>query len=176
MNKLSKGFIQIYTGNGKGKTTAAMGLAVRAAGSGIPSIIIQFLKGKHSSERESLVRLNDFIKVENYGSEKFITSDIDLVEHKAIARRGFSRVNEIISSGFNGVLILDEIITAVNFKLIGEDELIELMCNKPESMELVLTGRDVSQNIIAKADLVTEMKCVKHYFDAGIKARKGIED
>ena len=176
MSSLPKGYIQIYTGDGKGKTTAAVGLAVRAAGSGISGIIIQFLKGQHSGERESILMLNDIIKIENFGSEKFITSDLDLVEHKKIAQKGFSRVMEIIASGFSGVLILDEIITAVNFKLIEETELIRLMETKPENIELVLTGRDANDNIISKADLVTEMKCIKHYYDEGVIARKGIED
>jgi cob(I)alamin adenosyltransferase len=176
MSSFTKGYIQIYTGDGKGKTTAAVGLAVRAAGSGISGIIIQFLKGQHSGERESILMLNDLIKIENFGSEKFITSDLDLVEHKKIAQKGFSRVMEIIESGFSGVLILDEIVTAVNFKLIEEIELIRLMENKPENIELVLTGRDANDNIISKADLVTEMKCIKHYYDEGVIARKGIED
>jgi cob(I)alamin adenosyltransferase len=176
MSSIEKGYIHIYTGDGKGKTTAAIGLAVRAAGSGIPSIIIQFMKGQHSGERESLQKLNDLIKIENFGSEKFITSDVNLVEHKKIAENGFSKVMDIIASGFSGVLVLDEIINAVNFKLIEESELIKLMETKPDNIELVLTGRDVNENIISKADLVTEMKCIKHYYNEGIKARTGIED
>ncbi len=176
MSNLTKGYIQIYTGDGKGKTTAAVGLAVRAAGSGISGIIIQFLKGQHSGERESILMLNDLVKIENFGSEKFITSDLDLVEHKKIAQKGFSRVMEIIASGFSGVLILDEVITAVNLKLIDERELIRLMETKPENIELVFTGRDANDEIISKADLVTEMKCIKHYYDEGVIARKGIED
>ena len=121
-------------------------------------------------------KLNDLIKIENFGSEKFISADLDLIEHRKIALKGFSRVMEIIASGFSGVLILDEIITAVNFKLIEESELIRLMETKPDNIELVLTGRDANKNIISKADLVTEMKCIKHYYNEGVKSRKGIED
>jgi cob(I)alamin adenosyltransferase len=176
MSEFNKGYIHIYTGDGKGKTTAAIGLAVRAAGSGVSSKIIQFLKGRHSGERESLKALNEFITIENFGCEKFIKDDFNSDEHKKIAQKGFSRVKDVIASGFSGVLVLDEIITAVNLKLIEESELVMLMETKPENIELVLTGRNANQNIIEKADLVTEMKCIKHYYNAGVKSRKGIEE
>ena len=169
-----KGFIQVYTGNGKGKTTAAFGLALRATGAGLKVYFAQFIKGMKYSELESIKKFDDLIVLKQYGRDCFIKKnpeqqDIDL------AQKGFNAVKEIVLSGKYDIVILDEITIAIFYSLINEDDLLKLMQNKPEHVELVITGRYATNAIIEQADLVTEMKEIKHYYQKGITARTGIE-
>jgi len=169
-----RGYIQVYTGNGKGKTTAAFGLALRAAGAGLKVYIGQFLKKGEYSELNSINRFKDLIKIEQFGGKRYIGQEIK-EEDRKLAKKGFEKIKEIIFSGEYDVVILDEINVALYFKLIPENDLIDLIKNKPSDVELILTGRYASSRIIEIADLVTEMRKIKHYFSKGITARKGIE-
>ena len=169
-----KGYVQVYTGNGKGKTTAAFGLALRAAGAGLKVYIGQFLKKGEYSELNSINRFKDLIKIEQFGGKRYIGQEIK-EEDKELAKKGFKKIKEVIFSGEYDVVILDEINVALYYKLLSEEDLIDLIKNKPSDVELVLTGRYASSQIIKIADLVTEMRKIKHYFSKGIKARTGIE-
>ena len=169
-----KGYIQVYTGNGKGKTTAALGLALRAAGAGLKVYFAQFIKGMDYSELHSIKKLSENITLKQYGRECFIYKEPDEDDIKA-ARRGFDEVSQIISKGTHEIVVLDEINIAIYYKLISVEEILELINTKPENVELVLTGRNVDKRIIERADLVTEMKEIKHYYRKGVNARKGIE-
>jgi len=169
-----RGYIQVYTGSGKGKTTAAFGLALRAAGAGLKVYIGQFLKKGSYSELNSINKLKEFIKIEQFGAKHLITEKIR-EEDKELARRGFERIKKIIFSGEYDVVILDEVNIALYYKLLSEEELIEVIKKRPSHTEIVLTGRYASSQIIKIADLVTEMKQIKHYFSKGVKARRGIE-
>ncbi len=169
-----EGYIQVYTGNGKGKTTAAIGLAVRAAGAGLKVYIAQFVKGMKYSELTSIKRLDDFITLKQYGRNCFIKKN-PTQEDIEFAQRGFDEIEQIIKSENYDVIILDEITIAVFYNLIEEQALISLMDNKAKNLELIITGRYASKQIIEKADLVTEMKEIKHYYQKGITARIGIE-
>ncbi len=171
---LKKGYIQVYTGNGKGKTTAAIGLAIRAAGAGLNVFFAQFIKGMRYSEIEALHRFHDHITVRQYGRGCFIDRnpkqlDIDAAHH------GLEEVEDMIKQHVYNVVILDEANVAVQCNLISVDELLRLITMKPDAMELVITGRYASSEVLAVADLVTEMKEVKHYYQNGIQARTGIE-
>jgi len=169
-----KGYVQVYTGNGKGKTTAAFGLALRAAGANMKVYIAQFVKGMKYSEINSLAKLQEFITVKQYGREGFIKRDPDEEDIQA-AREGLREVKEITRSGKYQMIILDEANIATSYNLFSVDELLDFIEAKPEEVELVITGRTADPRIIEKADLVTEMKEIKHYYQKGVKARKGIE-
>jgi len=176
VDNLSQGLIQIYTGAGKGKTTAALGLSVRAVGHGFHVYIIQFMKGKGGSgELEGLKRLQPECQIEYFGAQGWVHKGENLEEHILEVRKGFSRAQEIIASGAWDIVILDEILNALWFELIPERDVLELLNKKPRHVELVLTGRNASQAITEKADLVTEMVQRKHPFEQGIMARAGIE-
>lgn len=176
MSKLSRGFIQIYTGNGKGKTTAAIGQAVRAAGAGLKTYIAQFMKEYPYSELESLKRLNDFITVEQFCGDDFVYRRQlpDKAELKRAAE-GLQIAKQRMLSGNYDIIILDEAIVAIYFKLLTVDQVMEFINKKPDEVELILTGRYCPDELISRADLVTEMKEVKHYYTLGITSRKGIE-
>ena len=169
-----KGYIQVYTGDGKGKTTAALGLALRAAGAGLKVYFAQFVKGMDYSELHSLRKFSDNIVVKQYGRDCFIYKEPES-EDIEVARRGFDEVKKIILGGKYDVVILDEINIATYYKLITVEEVIELIKSRPSNVEVVLTGRNADRRIIANADLVTEMKDIKHYYQSGVSARKGIE-
>jgi len=169
-----KGYVQIYTGNGKGKTTAALGLALRAAGSGINVYIGQFIKGMHYSELESLQRYSDLITIKQFGRDCFIHNNPSDEDYR-LAQQGFEEVKEVINSGNYQLVILDEISIAMIYKLISVEDVLSLIENKPEDIELVITGRNVDPKITEAANLVTEMKEIRHYFQEGVQAREGIE-
>ena len=163
----------MYTGNGKGKTTAAIGLAVRAAGAGKAVFIAQYVKGMHYSELDALKRFPE-IELRQYGLDCFIINkptqkDIDA------ARVGLGEVAKIIAENKFDVLILDEICIALHYHLFEEQEVLNLLKAKPTEMEIVLTGRYAPEALYEIADLVTEMKEIKHYYNEGVAARKGIE-
>lgn len=169
-----KGYIQVYTGNGKGKTTAALGLAIRAAGAGYKVYIAQFIKMGEYSEIKALDRFKDLITVEQFGTGRFIKglpSDSDI---KA-AQAGIKKIKKILSAAQHQVVILEEANVAVGVGLFPVEVLLEIMDEKPENIELVITGRGADPKVIDKSDLVTEMKEVKHYFRKGVAARIGIE-
>jgi cob(I)alamin adenosyltransferase len=167
------GKIHIYTGNGKGKTTAALGLALRAAGAGKNVFIAQFVKGMHYSELDSLEK-HENISIKQYGRSCFIEQE-PLIEDILAAQAGFSDVKEIIIQGTYDVVILDEIFIALYYKLIKSEDLVTFIKSKPENVELIMTGRYATEVFIKMADLVTEMKDIKHYYNNGISARLGIE-
>lgn len=169
-----RGCVQVYTGEGKGKTTAALGLALRCAGAGGRVFFAQFVKGMHYSELDALERLADLIVVRQYGRRCFIT-DEPTAEDIAAAREGLAEARAEMLSGCYRLVVLDEANIATHFGLFSVDDLLELIAARPPQVELVITGRRADERVIAAADLVTDMCCVKHYYDAGIPARKGIE-
>jgi cob(I)alamin adenosyltransferase len=169
-----KGYVQVYTGDGKGKTTAALGLALRAAGAGLNVYFAQFVKGMKSSEIESAKKLSDRITIMQYGNESFINGTPGKGDISA-ARKGLTEAREYMLSGRYQVIILDEANIATHYNLFSAEELLELVRLKPDDVELVITGRYADQRIIEAADLVTEMKDIKHYYRNGISARDGIE-
>ncbi len=176
MVKLNKGFIQVYTGNGKGKTTAAIGQAVRAAGAGMNSYIIQFMKEYPYSELTALRELSEWITVEQKGGDDFVyKKELPPEEEKIKAREALKKAAGLMLSGDFDIIILDEILVTVYFKLLTTDEIIPVIKKKPPEVELILTGRYCPEEIIELADLVTEMKEIKHYYSKGILSRKGIE-
>jgi cob(I)alamin adenosyltransferase len=171
-----RGRVQIYTGNGKGKTTAALGLALRAAGHGFKTHIGQFLKGQVYGELAAAKKLSPLLKIEQYGRKGFyhVTEDPDQDDIRR-ARNGLKKsLKAMLSKDFR-IVVLDEINVAVYFKLLEEKEILDFIDQKPKSVELILTGRYAPPSFIDKADLVTEMKEIKHYFQNGVNARKGIE-
>ncbi|MCP4137700.1 MAG: cob(I)yrinic acid a,c-diamide adenosyltransferase [bacterium] len=175
---LEKGYTQLYTGNGKGKTTASLGLALRASGAGLKSIIIQFMKGQFYSEIDAVKNTNGLITLEQYGSKKFCRPQDDETypEHKEFTEKGLARAREVLADPGYSLVILDEIVTTTLFKLISIEEIISLIKSKPENKELVITGRGGTQELIDAVDLATEMKELKHYYTKGVEARKGIEN
>jgi cob(I)alamin adenosyltransferase len=176
MNKLEQGFVHIYTGNGKGKSTAAIGQAVRAAGFGLKTYIAQFMKEYPYNELVSLKHLSEWITIEQFGGDDFVyKKELPSQEERAKAKRGLDTAKEKMLSGKYDLIILDEAIVAIYFKLIETKDLVELIKIKPENVELILTGRYCPEELIELADLVTEMKEVKHYYQKGISSRKGIE-
>ena len=168
-----KGFIQVYTGNGKGKTTAALGLAIRAAGAGLHVFIAQFVKGIKTGEPESLKKLESNITIRQYGCSEFVTTPGR--RDKELAANGISGVKEAIISGEYDVVILDEANIAVDLNLCAVEDIIDILDMKPENIEIIITGRNAHPLILERADLITEMKDIKHYYKKGIQARKGIE-
>ena len=176
MANISQGLVQVYTGDGKGKTTAAFGLAIRAVGHGFRVYIIQFMKGGNDyGELEGLKRLRPECQLEHFGGQGWVRKGEPLEDHILEARKAFVRAQEIVFSGEWDIVILDEILNALWFELIPESEVLELIDKKPPQVELVVTGRNASKLLIEKADLVTEMVLKKHPFDKGIAARVGIE-
>ena len=169
-----RGYIHVYTGDGKGKTTAALGLALRAAGAGFQVFILQFMKRGDYSEIEALKRFDDRITVEQYGLGRFIRGYPD-PEDIAAARQGLDRVREVFSAGRHQLVILDEANVAAACGMFSPVDLLDLVNTRPEGIEVVLTGRNAAPEIIARADLVTEMKMIKHYYQQGVAARTGIE-
>ena len=169
-----KGYIQVYTGDGKGKTTAALGLALRAVGAGKKVLLVQFLKGRPSSEECALSRLAPDITLKQYGRKRLILSK---PQEKDIAKaqEGLKEVQKALRSKHYDLIILDEINMAVYLKVLAVEDLLSLLQEKPENLELVLTGRNAHPRVLEKADLVTEMKEIKHYYSRGVKARTGIE-
>ncbi len=169
-----KGYVHVYTGDGKGKTTAAIGLAIRAAGAGRKVFIGQFLKSGEYSEHKALERFSDLIEIKQYGRGCFIYGAPEDEDIKA-ARKGLNEVRDIINSGEYDLVILDEANIAVYYKLFEVSKLLEIDRSRPEHVEIVITGRMADQSLIDEADLVTEMKEIKHYYKKGVIARPGIE-
>ncbi len=171
---MRKGCVHVYTGNGKGKTTAALGLALRAAGAGHRVFIAQFIKKRICGEHKALERFNDLITIKQYGSG-FLKGKTRTKAEITSARKSFGEIRDIVLQGVYDLVILDEINVAAHCGLISIDDILNLLAEKPAATELVLTGRHADDRVMEKADLVTEMKEIKHYFKRGLKSRAGIE-
>lgn len=171
---LKKGLIHVYTGNGKGKTTAAIGLGIRAAGNGLKVYMIQFMKGRRYSELDALEHVPHFTVVQ-FGRDEFVSKekpeqiDIDL------AQKGLAHAKDIITKEEYDLVILDEINVAVDYHLIRVQDVIKLLEKKPENVELVLTGRYAPPELIKRSDLVSEILEIKHPYQKGVMSRKGID-
>ena len=171
---MEQGYIQIYTGDGKGKTTAALGLALRAAGHGLRTYIAQFMKGQSYGELSS-IRLIPEIKIEQFGKDTFIHIDQASQEDIRMAKQGLEKASQAMLSHKYNIIILDEINVAIHFKLLTIAQVMDFISSKPENIELILTGRRAPQELIDRADLVTEMREIKHYYQQSVSVRDGIE-
>ena len=184
---LKQGYIQIYTGNGKGKTTASLGVALRILGAGGKVFYAQFIKGENlSSEFKTLVKLSpplqssvetssaDFFTYKSFGKGRFIKGP-PAPEDINAAKKGLNECGKALSSGSYDLVVMDELNGAVKCGLCSIGEVMKVINLRTPQTELIITGRDAHPNLIAIADLVTEMNPVKHYFDKGVSARKGIE-
>lgn len=169
-----KGYIQVYTGNGKGKTTAAFGLSLRAVGAGKKVFFAQFVKGQIYSEIEAVEKYLPGITIKQYGLDCFIVNTPTEADIKA-AKEGLAQVEQIIASGQYDVIVLDEANIAVYYNLFTVQELISVINKRAQNVEIIVTGRYAPQELIEIAHLVTEMKEIKHYYTQGVEARKGIE-
>jgi len=169
-----RGYVQVYTGDGKGKTTAALGLAIRAVGAGLRVFIAQFVKGMEYSELKALRKFSDSIVVRQYGRDCFIYRGPE-EKDRELAREGLQEVQEVVAGGQYDLVILDEANIATYFNLFPMEDLLELIRRKADRVEIVITGRRADARVIEAADLVTEMKEVKHYYRKGVQARDGIE-
>ena len=173
---LEQGQTQVYTGNGKGKTTAALGLAFRACGRGLRVLMIQFMKGGGPyGEHGAAEKLAPLLTIIPTGRPGWVRRPNPEPEDIRLAQEAFAQARAALISGEYDIIILDEINGAVSFGLVTVEEVLEVIRSKPPTVELVLTGRDASEEVIAAADLVTEMKEIKHYYRAGIPSREGIE-
>jgi len=170
---MTTGKVQVYTGNGKGKTTAAMGLTLRATGAGFKVFIGQFAKGAEYSEIKAL-QLLDGVRVEQFGRHCFIINEPE-EEDVRLARDGLEMARTAMKSGEYDLIILDEANIALFYKLFSVETLLAFIDEKPEAVELIITGRYAPEAIIERADLVTEMREIKHYYTQGLEARTGIE-
>ncbi len=173
MARLKKGYVHIYTGNGKGKTTAALGLALRAAGAGLKVYICQFMKRGNYSEIKMLKRIKR-IRIEQFGRECFVKNNPKAKDVKC-AKEGLERARRLIFSGKYDLAILDELNIAVKLRLVGIEDVIDLISSRPGFVEMVLTGRHCPEELFKYADIVTQMNEAKHHYNNGIKSRRGIE-
>ncbi|HOE58105.1 MAG TPA: cob(I)yrinic acid a,c-diamide adenosyltransferase [Bacillota bacterium] len=176
--RLKKGLIQVYTGDGKGKTTAALGQGLRSCGRGLKVYMVQFLKGSDTGELHSVEKLNPLFKIFRFEKERgffWTLSEQEKKELKEDIDRGFAFIEGVVANNECDVLIIDELLGVLGNKLIKIDQVLKLLKTKPESMEIIITGRNAPKEIIDAADLVTEMREIKHYFKSGIPAREGIE-
>jgi len=171
---LKKGLIHVYTGNGKGKTTAAIGLGIRAAGNNLKVLMIQFMKGRRYSELDALEHIKNFTVVQ-FGRDEFVSKehpeqiDIDL------AQKGLTYAKDVIQKGTYDLVILDEINVALDYHLIALQDVLRVLQEKPETVEVVLTGRYAPPDIVKDADVVSEILEIKHPYQTGITSRKGID-
>ncbi len=169
-----KGYVQVYTGNGKGKTTAALGLSIRALGAGLKVFIVQFLKSGDYSEIKAMKKFAGQITIEQYGTGKFVKGKPSDEDIKA-GKKACDRITEILKKKEHDLVIIEEGNVAAMLNIITEKDLLDFIDMKPENVELVITGRGATPAVIEKADLVTEMVEVKHYYTKGVMARVGIE-
>ena len=178
MAKLEKGYVQIYTGNGKGKTTAALGLAFRAVGDGMKVVMVQFLKSNKTGELNSAQIHSSNFQIHRFEKRRgfvWTLNETERLELKGEIQEAFSFVKAVVRERKCDILILDEIMAAMYNNFLEISEVLELINNKPEDMEIILTGRNAPKELIERADLVTEMKDIKHYYEKGVVAREGIE-
>jgi cob(I)alamin adenosyltransferase len=169
-----KGIVMLFTGDGKGKTTAAVGAALRAAGHGAEVLIIQFMKGRLYGELAAVEKL-DNLNIEQYGRDEFVDpKDPEKIDVE-LAEKGWERALKAVASDPPSLLVLDEINIAVSFGLISLESVVDFVRNLPDGMDLILTGRYAARELIDIADTVTEMREIKHHYNAGVQMRKGIE-
>jgi cob(I)alamin adenosyltransferase len=176
--KLKKGLVQVYTGNGKGKTTAALGQGLRSCGRGLKVCMVQFLKGGDTGELHSVEKLHPLFEIFRFEKERgffWTLNEQEKQELKEDIDKGFAFIKDIVSGNKCDVLIIDELLGVLGNKLLEVSEVLELLKSKPDTMEIIITGRNVHEEIMEAADLVTEMREIKHYFKKGIPAREGIE-
>ena len=171
---MEKGYIHVYTGPGKGKTTAALGLGLRAAGAGLKVHMLQFMKGRRYSELDALENIPSFT-VSQHGRDEFVNKENPEQIDVDLAQKGFAHAEEIIKKNKYDMVILDEINVAVDYTLIDVHDVIKLIEEKPKKLELVLTGRYAHPEIVRIADYVTEMLEIKHPYQYGVQARKGVD-
>jgi cob(I)alamin adenosyltransferase len=173
--RLKQGLIQVYTGDGKGKTTCSLGLALRAVGQGFKVFMVQFLKSDDTGEVQAAQRLAPDFTIQSFGIPgfpKLTDPDPKTVE---AARQAFALARQVILAGDHDLVILDEVNLSLTYGLAPLEEMLEVLRQRPPHVEVVLTGRAAPPELVAQADLVTEMRPVKHYFEAGVRARRGIE-
>jgi cob(I)alamin adenosyltransferase len=173
--RLSQGLIQVYTGDGKGKTTCALGLALRAVGQGLKVYMVQFLKGRDTGEAWAAARLAPDLTLQSFGRPVLINFKSPAPEDLALARQALDLARDLLTAGEHDLVILDEINLALAYGLLPLKEVLEMLKGRPPWVEVVLTGRQAPPELVAMADLVTEMRPVKHYYEAGVPARRGIE-
>lgn len=173
---MEKGYLQVYTGNGKGKTTCMLGLTLRGVGAGKKIYIGQFMKDDEYSEIKALRQFLPNVTVEQYGTGKGFAKKGALKDYDIdCGNNGYNRAIEVLQQNQYDIYIFDEINVAVYMEILTEQQILNLIDKKPENAELVLTGRYALQSVMDKADLVTEMKEIKHYYKQGVMAREGIE-
>ncbi len=173
---LGKGYIQVYTGDGKGKTTAALGLAVRAAGHGLRTVIVQFMKGWIDyGELKGVAMLAPHVAIHQAGRDTFVNRRNPDPEDVRLARQGWELAKGIILDGKTDIMVLDEINCAADYGLLDAADIVEVLRRKPDGMEIVMTGRGAPPAFLEIADLVTEMREIRHYYAKGVDARVGIE-
>ncbi len=179
-DKKDQGYIQVYTGNGKGKTTAAMGLSLRALGQGKKVNITMFTKGGNNyGEIKAFNKLQPDVRknltINQAGLDRIVYTSNETEEDKKIMQKGWENAKKVIKNGEADVVVLDEINIALDLNMIDEKDVIETIKNKPKNVEIVMTGRNAHQSIIDVADLVSNIQEVKHYYNKGVMARQGIE-
>lgn len=170
-----QGLVMVITGDGKGKTTAAFGQAMRATGHGYRVCIIQFMKGRLYGEALAIQKYMPTIDVYQYGLDSFVMRDNPAPVDVELARQGVEKAKEVIASGEYDMIILDEINVALDFKLIPEEDILALLADKPAEMDIILTGRYATPRIQEIADMVSEVREIKHHYNAGVKNQTGIE-
>lgn len=178
MTQSKRGLILVYTGNGKGKTTAALGAAFRAMGYEWKTCIIQFMKGTwHYGELDAVKKVSDYIHLNPMGKGfyKILDDNATEEEHRDAAQKALKAAQECMARGDYELIILDEVLVAVNVGILAETELLDFLAHKPEKQHLILTGRGATESVKNAADLVTEMTEIKHPYQQGILARKGID-
>ena len=174
--RLSRGLIQVYTGDGKGKTTCALGLALRAVGQGFKVYMVQFMKGRETGEAKAAAdRLAPEMTLRYFGRPGLVNLKAPDPEDLARVREAWDLARQVISAGEHDLVILDEINLALTFNLVPLAEALEVLRARPAWVEVVLTGRQAPPELVELADLVTEMRPLKHYYEAGVKSRRGIE-
>jgi cob(I)alamin adenosyltransferase len=171
----AQGTVQVYTGDGKGKTTAALGLALRAWGHGARVLVIQFMKGRINYGELAAARRLPGFDIEQYGRETFVDRGEPAAEDVALAREALARARQVVAENAYDLVVLDEVNVAADYGLVETKEILDLIAARPPEMELVLTGRDAPAAFVDAADLVSEVKETKHHYRVGVAARKGIE-
>jgi cob(I)alamin adenosyltransferase len=171
----ARGLVIVITGNGKGKTTAAFGQALRAVGQGYKVLIVQFMKGRKYGEFVAAEKYLPRLTIHRSGLDSFVMRDNPAAVDIELAQQGFELAKKAIAGGKYNMVILDEINVAVDFKLVDLKQVVEMIKNKPPALDLILTGRYAVKEIIKLADTVSEIKEIKHHYAAGIKDRAGIE-
>jgi cob(I)alamin adenosyltransferase len=171
----SLGMVHVYTGDGKGKTTAALGLALRAVGHNMKVHMIQFMKGDINYGELKAARDIPNLEIVQFGNPTFVNKENPSQDDIELAQLGFEHAKIVVAEGLYDLVILDELSVAIDFNLVGLEDVLKLIESKPTHVELVITGRNAHEKIIERADLVTNMQKVKHYYDKGIESRKGIE-